>query len=411
MMFAFKSLAQCCAVAALLCSQVDLLSAQSKREKEEQEILKTPKDPHTKADPERMKQAGVVAYQPFLWSPRYRTTDVDRVLGEKRILWMETDHFVIGSTLLGCPMPEKSDERKQLYAELAELRKKLPKLPKRPRRLDPWLRVHLYAHRAEKLYAEFAEMVGAPLTVEGVGKPPPNGPYLGMTNKFQILLFQKKSDLARYLDRFLNMRADHAYRYYVAEDRLMMFASALDIGEDKIRETGFHGHFLYMMAHNMVAGYRQYNNSVPHWLAEGIAHYYSRKVETDFINVEIRDSDAVNQDDQHEWQKKVRARARHDGATVPFAKMCEWEDWDKLNYQDHIQSWSRLDFLMSLSPQSVGALLGRIKEMPMPPNSMGVDPALILAVKKQALMELFELDEQGFDDRWRAWVKKAYRKY
>ena len=384
--------------------------AQSKRDREEREILETPTDPHTKADPERMKLAGVVAYAPFGWSPQHRTVDIDRVLGERRVLWMETEHFVIGSLMLGCSLPEKSEERKQIHAELQALRKKLPKLAKRPRRLDPWLRLHLYAQRAENLYAEFAEMVGFEEADGSLGKAPPSGPYLGMTNKFQVLLCQKKSDLARYLDRFLGVRADHAYRYYLYETQQMMFASALDIAENDIDESAFHGHFIYMMANNLVSGYRQYNNSVPYWLAEGLSHWFSRRVATDFINVEAGDDEAVNQDDQHEWHKKIRARAKHDGATLLFSKMCEWRRWEDLNYQAHIQSWSRVDFLMSQGPERVGALLSRIKDLPMPPDSSGVDHDVVSAVQKQALMELFELDDEGFDTRWRSWVRQAYRK-
>lgn len=39
------------------------------------------------------------------------------------------------------------------------------------------------------------------------GKESPNGKYLGLPDKFLLLLFQKRSDLARYTERFTTQRA------------------------------------------------------------------------------------------------------------------------------------------------------------------------------------------------------------
>src|SRR5262249_27588678 len=81
---------------------------------------------------------------PFPWADGQRTTDVDRVLGERRILWLETGHFRIGCNLASAPMPVPQDQRKYLLDELKRLKKKLPRIDDKPKRLDPWLRLHLY---------------------------------------------------------------------------------------------------------------------------------------------------------------------------------------------------------------------------------------------------------------------------
>jgi hypothetical protein len=383
------------------------LQAQSKTDKEEREIREKPEDPFTGKDPERMKAAGIVSYAPFLWSPKHRTEDIDRVLGEGRILWMETEHFVIGSTLLGCAVPPKPDEKKQLLVEVGMLRERLPEVPKRPKRLSPWLRLHLYAQRAELLYAEFCELVGVDPAVPGKGTSPPSGPYLGMANKFQLILFQKKSDLVRYLDRFAGVQADYSYRYYEYDYHQVLLASSLEIMESP-DEPGFHGHFLYSVANNLVNSYRYNHGGCPLWLSEGLSHYFSRRVETDFINVSIKDGEAVNDADKHQWHKKVRARAQHDGAFLPFSTMAGWTSFGDLGYQGHIQSWSRVDFLMSLSKEKVGLLLTKIKNVP-PQRATGqADPRAVRGAQDQALMELFGFDAETFDEEWRDWVLKTY---
>ena len=101
---------------------------------------------------------GVVAYGPFPWADGKRTEDIDRVLGDNRILWLETAHFRIGSTLKPIDVADDPEARKDVLAECTELSKRLAKLPKRPKKLEAWHRLHLYALRAETMYGDFARM-------------------------------------------------------------------------------------------------------------------------------------------------------------------------------------------------------------------------------------------------------------
>jgi hypothetical protein len=354
-----------------------------------------------------MAAAGVVAYGPFPWADQLSTDDVDRVLGERRVLWLETAHFRIGSTLAAAPMPEAQTQRKALLDELRDLRRRLPKAPPGPRRLDPWLRLHLYAQRAEDLYASFQRLLGVTDASFAGGPEPPDGRYLGLPDKFLLLLFQKKADLARYLDRFCGVHSELPLRHYHQKSKQMLFVVAVE-GFEQFDEPALHSHVVYSLAHNLLSGYRGYAYALPQWLAEGLAHWYSRHVETAFINVAIRDADAVNDLDKHEWAKKVRLRAQHDGATFAFEQMLAWQKFDDLGYQAHVQSWSRVDWLMSLDPQKVGQLVHRLKSLPPPVDAAGMPHATLVQAQLAALAEIFQLDPASFDRRWREWVLKAY---
>ncbi|MEO6594674.1 MAG: hypothetical protein ABIP94_07960 [Planctomycetota bacterium] len=366
-------------------------------------------DPYTGGAPEVMAAAGIVAYGPFPWADAFSTTDVDRVLGEGRVLWMETAHFRIGLSLKTEGWPEESDQRKALQEELKQLHKLVPKLPERPKKLDPWIRLHLYAQRVEGAYADFLKLIGATdADFPARGPSPGEGAYLGLPGKFLVLLFQKKSDMGRYMERFCGRQSDSSMRYYHDKSHQMLACISAE-GMEGFNEAGLHGHVLYAVYHNLLHGYQGYRYSLPLWFDEGLAHWYSRKVPSSMMNVEIRDDEAVAEEKQNNWPVKVRRRAQHVGAFFPFETMIAWEKWDEMGYHAHAQSWSRVDYLMQLDAEKVGLMIRRLKSLPDGPG-YEVLGAQARTLAQKLLIELFELDAQTFDEKWREWVLKTYPK-
>lgn len=366
-------------------------------------------DPYTGGDPEAMQRAGIVAYGPFRWADGLATADLEKVLGENRILWVETAHFRIGSTFKSAPWPDDTEKRKFLQEEVKELRKAVPKIPARPKRIDPWIRLHLYASRVERCYADFLELIGATdadFPAKGTG--PRDGPYLGQPDKFLLLLFQKKSDMARYMDRFCGIQADTSMRYNHAKTHQMVACIAAE-GLDGFDETALHAHAIYSVVHNLLSGYNGFYYALPPWFAEGLAHWYSRRVPSDCVNVAIRDDEAVAEDKRSDWPLKVRRRAQHVGAFFPFEVIAEWDDPMQLGYHANAQAWSRVDFLMQRDAQKVGLMVRRLEDLP----GGGDGKAQAAQARKlavQLVAELFELDPASFDEAWRAWVLKTYPK-
>lgn len=378
--------------------------------KEDEDVLKIgPKDPYTEGDAAAMAAAGVVAYGPFPWADFKTTANVDTVLGERRILWMETAHFRIGLSLKSAPWPEDQQKRKALQEEIKQLRKKLPKIPERPKKIDPWIRLHLYAQRLEACYADFQKLIGVTdADFPARGKNPREGAFLGMPEKFLVLLFQKKADMARYMDRFCNQKSDTSMRWYHDKTHQMLSAVAAE-GLEGFDEAGLHGHVIYAVMHNLLNGYNGFYYQLPLWLDEGIAHWYSRKVPSDTVNVQILDTEAVAEDKQADWPLKVRRRAQHLGAFFGFEAMAKWEKFEDLGYHAHSQAWSRVDYLMQLDREKVGVMLKKLKALP-PPIDGPKPPAEVATLAQKLLVELFELDAATFDEKWREWVLKTYPK-
>ncbi|MGE3175120.1 MAG: hypothetical protein AB7O97_21005 [Planctomycetota bacterium] len=345
-----------------------------------------PVDTVTKADPEAMKALDVVAFAPFQIGA-IRTEDVDRVLGEGRIAWIETPHFCIGSTLKTCKWPDDSVARKEMQVETARMNKRYAKVKKRPKEFDAWLRLHLFAQRAEEIYADLADMLGQP-----DGKLP-EGPYLGMKNKFVLMLFEKKSDLSRYADRFLGRQVDSSMRHYDDAGRQMAVLVTAE-SDPPYDDAAVHGTMRYLVARAMLEGLHGRIYDMPDWLACGLAHHYDRTVTTRVVNVHIADNEAIDRDSQHEWEDKIAARAKHASLLIPFTELAGLEE---LSYYPTLQSWTRAEFLLQRDRQKFGAFLVACVKKPKPESQI------------QALDELFELTAEAFDEEWRAWVLKAYK--
>ena len=235
------------------------------------------------------------------------------------------------------------------------------------------------------------------------------GAYLGLPDKFLVLLFQKKSDLARYFERFCNHEADASMRWYHHKTHQLVAAVAAD-GLDGFDSTALQGHVTYAVAHNLFDGYLGFHMQLPHWLGEGLAHYFALQVPSDVVNVRILDSEAVGQDEKRSnWPVKVRRRARHEGVCFPFEEMAAWAKFEDLGYHAHSQSWSRVDFLAKRDKEKLGYMITQLKRMP--PVANARVPAKQIAVQAQKfLIELFELDPAAFDKEWRRWVLKTYPK-
>ena len=378
-----------------------------KRKDDEVKKLSEKGDPYTKKDPEAMAALGVVGYGPFPWADHFSTADVDKVLGPGRVLWMETAHFRIGLNTNTARLPEDGKQKKAVYAECKALNKKWRKFPSKPKKLGPWTQLHLYAARCERAYAEFSELVGAkPETFDESSKQNGRGPYLGAPDKHLLLLFQKKSDMARYMKRYCDTEAEDSFRYVHKLTHQPLLCISVE-GMEGFDVAGIHSHFVFAMWQNLMNVYRGFHYPLPMWFSVGLGHYYSRMVKSEFISARIRDSEAVDQQTQNKWYDKVYKRSRHEGATISFDQLAEMHEWEKFGFHAHTQSWSRLEFLMERDRQKVGLMLDRMKRV----GSSGdweADGARLRKMMPKLLHEAFEMDGPTFDAEWRKWVLKHY---
>lgn len=400
-------LSVCLLALASLCISTPGLA--QKRKDDEVKKLSEKGDPFTKKDPEAMAALGVLSYGPFPWADHFATSDVDKVLGPGRVLWMETAHFRIGLNMNTARLPESSKQKKAIYAECRALHKKWRKFPAKPKKLGPWTQLHLYAARCEQAYSEFSELVGARAEMFQQGsKENGKGPFLGAPDKHLLLLFQKKSDMARYMQRYCDLTADDSFRFVhkVTHQPLLCVSAE---GMEGFDAAGLHSHVVFAIWQNLMNIYRGFHYPLPMWFSTGLAHFFSRKVESEFISARIRDSEAVDQATQNKWYEKIYKRSRHEGATIAFEQLAAMHEWEKFGFHAHTQSWSRMEFLMERDPEKVGLMLDKMKRMPAS-GDWEADGARLRKLMPKLLYEAFELEGTAFDAEWRAWVLKHYPK-
>lgn len=350
--------------------------------KDDEDVVKASRvDPFTGAEPKAMAAAGVVAYGSLLWADNLRTDDVDKVLGPGRVLWLETAHFRIGCSLATVAPPEDPEVRKLLGAEMARMKKRHARFPDRAGKLEPWLRLHLYAQRAEELYADLAKL----LDHDDAG-----GTFLGQKDKLTIALFQKKSDLARYLDRFCGRKGETGQTVRLGTTAAVGVAMTAE-GQDVYDEAQLHSLFRNLL----VGALLEAAGGAPHWLSVGLAHVEDRKVPSRLMMVAIKDDDHVDQDTQHKWHAKMKGRVRHAELLTPIAELATQFDF---GYWQHLQAWSRVDFLVAADRAKFGELLRKVRG-----GSGGA------AAQLEALRTVYGLEPEAFDARWREWVAKTYK--
>jgi hypothetical protein len=365
-------------------------------------------DPYTKNDPAAREAVGYVSFGPFLWGDDLTNERVAAALGES-FLWVETAHFRLGSTLDACDVPSDRVERKRLEGELTRLAKRLPGLKGKPKELDPWLRLHLFAQRVEDLYADFERAFDlAPGDASAPAGGSGAGPYLGMRDKFGVLLLQKGSTLARYTTSYCGTTWSDAYRYYFSKTDGLLAALAVDAFEPELRnDLTIQYALVFLLSQNLYAGFRGYDGDGPTFWQQGLARWFARPIDERCLLYTAGKGETLRGEEDARWEPKIRARVAN-GIFPPSEEMIGWQDPGSWEFSRHLILWSRVDFVMRAEPAQRRAFLEAL-QAPAGPES--ASPAEVESRRVRAAFEAlgYGPDELArFDRDWSAWVLKNY---
>jgi hypothetical protein len=354
-------------------------------------------DPYTQNDAKALERAGYVRYGPFRWANDHDTKDLEKVLGGGNELKLtETAHFRIATSLPPYPMPKEKDERARLQDELRRLKKKLPKVDPEAKKLDPWLRHHLIAQRCEEFFDEFCKRFAVDTKAL---------PLLGQKNKFSILQIEKATQLERYYRRYMQVETSQALRWNFAEDGSFFFGACTEHTEGKLAtDRALHCQLVFNLTHVFVAGYKGYFYPAPIWFEEGLAHWFERRIDPELNHFgSLKDSEGVLTQ-EWDWKPKVRARVANEAFTSA-EKMFAWRDPGEVTFGDHMQIWSRIEFLATLGEEKLAVYLNAVKGRQ--DENGNAPPADVLAkVAAEALQKAYGLTPVAFDEAWRKWVLK-----
>ena len=379
------------------------------------EVLE-PVDPYTRGEPKALERAGYVTLAPVEWAEGIRAAEVKETLGGIEILWIETPHFRLGSTLETYKSPSDPKEDDQLAAELARLKRKLARYKEPHNKIDPWMRAHLYAQRLEDVYAAFEKSFGLSASdfPDADGRKPAEGPklgvgpYLGMERKFTVLLLEKTSSLARFAKRY----ADREERPW---DRFPLPGGSMFLGvsAEGLKQFGFtldvamHALVASELTHNFVNGFRSSWSASPLWLECGLAHAASRKVDERFVPSAMA---APSQDDPDawKWEPRVRGLVEND-VEKPWKDMLGWKSWEEIKTQGHLVAWSRAAWLLEKDPAALKTFLVAETE-PLPEEGADHPVPATIERENKACQAAFGKSFEALDAEWRKYVQRRYPK-
>ena len=375
-------------------------------------------DPYTKDDPEAWKAAGYVDRDRFRWADGHGTNDIDTALGGEEVIWVETEHFRIGVSLPEYTIDKNSKEEKEkIRAELKRLKEIIPKVPTKPKKLDKWLQVHLWAMRAEDLYDEVEELLGVPpegypsgpgQTVDG--KYMGEGPYLGMADKYTILLFEKESSLGRYRNRFMpgaGGTSGQPIRHLFPQPGVLLFGCARE-NPGLSTDTTMHCMFVYSVTMNLINGYKYYSHEMPAWFPTGLGHWMARRISLSrnyFTEDRLFDTDDK---DVWDWEPRARARVEHE-ISPRMSKVFEWDRPENMKYTEHMMAWARVDHLLKEHKEGIAVYMDRMAGR-IAGKGKVVTREVVLEVQPGAFEEAFGVTPAEMDALFDEWVLDNYRK-
>ena len=368
-------------------------------------------DPYTKNDPTTLKKLGYVSFGPFDWDGKHSTKDVTFMLGASQLRWVETAHFKLGCGLAPRAVPGESKWRRMVAKELRRLNRKLFTVPKASRVLDRWLLLHLYAQRLEELYAQFSRQLGvkegdfprrgrAGTSKHYMGE----GKFLGQRAKFNVILFDREVQLARYLQAFAGIRARPIIprRHEFSGIGSLVFTTASECHNGLLfGEVQMHAHLVDEVVKNLTVGYKSNLIELPNWWVEGLGHWYRRRIDPRINFLDPTVDGKLNDPRAWNWTRRVKARVKN-GHFLDADELVRIGSVHLWKVQQHMMAWSRVDFLLQADPKGARRFLDHLNDVEKPIRSANNRRDL----QEAALKKGWGLDLATFDARWKEYATR-----
>lgn len=361
--------------------------------------------PYCHGDPALMAAGGIVSHGGFEFG-RTDTAGVDTLLANDDIRWIESKHFEIG--FAGPPYRVAGPEKKPLQAELAELAKLFPEINPKAKSLDPWLRAHMYAYRAEKIWDRFIEVMQVDEATlpdgitpwDGRGEYRGEGPYMGQKGKYEVLILPGEGDLVAYLTDQFGLHTRQTNRWNVmARDSIAVTIHLRHA--DLKKDTALHGHVAFNLAHNLLDGYEHYSYETPIWIHEGLAHLFEREISPKYNSFDSGEGATAVETTKSNWEAEVKKLVK--AKKVPrMAELIAIKSYADLTLEDHFTTWSMVKFLTEEHADGFAKLNRELHGRLLADGTL--DSQNLPKVHREAFKRDLGMTYAEFDQAWKNWV-------
>jgi hypothetical protein len=365
--------------------------------------------PYTKGDPELMKKAGILSYGPFPFAGK-TTEDVANAMVTTQYLWIEVAHHRIGADLPPYTVP--TGEAPRIREELSELAKVMPSINPKAKILDPWLRLHLCAYRAEKFYAKFQELLGvtdASFPGERPGNYMGEGPFLGEKGKFEVLVTDRVENHSLFVRTFYGAPQKYGKLHNFPDlDTLCIAFPTKGDANLTGREPQIHNSLVHLLTHLYFDAYRHYSYDVLPAFKEGLAHYLRWNNYPDYPYFMLDEAASEITIHSDKWKVEARKLALA-GEALPYSKMLSVRAYGDFDAKAHLSLFSKMDFLIEGFPdgkERFRKLMNSVKGRLNPDTTAnGSDMSTCF---REAIQQAYGLTPLNFDEKWKEWVLATY---
>jgi len=369
-----------------------------------------PTDPsecqYCKGDPERMKAGGIVSHGPFPFAKK-DSASVDALLPTSEVRWIETDFFRIGFGLREYKV--KVEEKKKMVAELTRLKQFFPEVKPDTGVLDPWLRTHLFAQRAQDSLDDFLKLINGKEAAFGagaVGNYRGEGRYLGMKEKYLVFVTEKAGPFQEYMKTYVLRDSALPQRWHYKDSGSLLICFCTESDKFPLKhDTALHCALAFNVGINLLDGFRFYAYNLPVWIREGFGHWNSRRVSGDWSSFDQNEGSTADMKVVGKWDVYCRNLLGSPKLT-PFPEVVAWRDFGNIKFDDHVGVWSRIDWMIAQGPEKwqkfLFAVKGRVDE------NWSPDQSDLVGATRTALQAAYGVSTLDFDRKWAEWVKATY---
>jgi hypothetical protein len=362
---------------------------------------KTDVCPWCKNDPELMKNAGVVTHGPMPIGP-WTSADLMAKLPAAQWIALETAHMRFASSL---PQTEvEFAEQERVKAELDRLRLVLPNVPVKPKYLDPWLRLHLIAMKAEDFYARFQRLLDVTDAdfpeSRGAGPFMGDGKFLGEKQKFEVVLHSSRTTHNLFTKEFSGAQVTGALRWHFPTTHKML-ASIPCEDPDLKKDRWLFPHVVHNLSHLYFCAYKHFSYDPPTWLDEGIALAMEKEIDPRSATNEGEEGTYRDRIAPPDWPAQVR-KMISGGDHWKMANLMRIREVGELDPDALYTSWSMARFLIDVYPKELAQLMGGLKgQLDEKGYPTGAD---MPGLQRKLLKEILGCTPVEFDEKWVAWA-------
>jgi hypothetical protein len=350
-----------------------------------------------------MRAAGVVSHGPLTIGPHGSRAIVEG-LPASQWVFIETAHLRWASSLGATKVDIKDKARVQ--AELDRLRASLPDVPKKARKLDPWLRLHLFAMRGEELYARFQRLLGVtdadfPESRQLQGPYMGNGRFLGEKDKFEVILHTSRANHYRFTEEFTGIRVADSFRWHVPSVHKMLVSIPAE-DADLRQDRWLFPHVAHSLSHLFFVAYKHFSYDPPIWLDEGLAHAIEKEIEPLSQTTEGEEGTLRETVGPADWEQESWSLLRGD-PVVTLAQLMHVKETGQLSIEANVICWSMLRFLIDEHPEALAKFIGGVKgQLDEAGYPTGKD---MLGLQRRLMQEIWGWSPADFDTHWAEWAR------